>query len=125
MEREREDVFYSLADSVVSEEKLGTFEQEPFVPQTGNPILIRDGNTRISSQVEEAMTKLVLSTITAQHERGDKHLSAALETFNERPVRKVVSSTGTNAQVTEAVLNDPRLIASTGTLVKIGTTEVH
>lgn len=64
------------------------------------------------------MTKLVLDKLTGQQKGVYNRLWAALVSSIERIVRNMVRSLQTIAEVTEAVIDNPRFISPTGTLVK-------
>lgn len=118
-EQEREDTFHTVADANVTEEKHATFKPEPDLPSTSEHILVLDEITGNAFHVEEAMTELVLKTITAQKNRADNRLSAVMESSVDRIFREVVSSPRTAAQVTEAVKENHRLIAPMIFFVKL------
>lgn len=118
MEMERKDTFRAVGDAVISEEKPATMEQGPAVLPTSDQIFLLRAVTGVLVHVEEAMTKLVLETLTTQHKGVDNHLSAALESLKERIVRKVVRSTQVIAKIEEAVIDSLQFTAPTAGFVK-------
>lgn len=107
IEREHEDSSHVVYDAVITEEKLATFKQGPVAPPTSEQILVCKAIAAILFNDEEVTTKHVLKIITALHQGVDNRLSAALESFIELIVKKVVHSLETIAHITEAVINDP------------------
>lgn len=90
MERECAEKFQAVADAVISEETQAAFEQRSVVPQTSDQFFVRDLFTGNLFHAEEAMTKLVLDSLTTQQRIVDNCLSATLESLIERVVKKVV-----------------------------------
>lgn len=106
-----EEVFLAFADSVVSEVKPATFEQESAVPPANEQILVRDIITVICLHVEEAIRRCSLETVRAQHKRVYNHVSAALESLIGHIVRNVVHSPQIIAQIMKAVIHNPGLLS--------------
>lgn len=105
---------------VVPEEHATIFEQGPTALRACHEILVFDASGGISFHIEEVMTQLVLNTVTTQHKRVDKHLSATVNSLIERIVKKLVSSLETISVIWKAVIDNRKFIAPTTALVKSG-----
>lgn len=78
---------------------------------------MRDETTGIHLDVEEAMAKLELYTLTGQHNEVGTGLSGDQKSLVEHIDRNVVRSGQTIAEVKEAVIDNPGLVAQTAALV--------
>lgn len=119
MESEHEDTFHAVADAVVSGKDPEILKHGPVAPPMSYQIPVRDKITGIAFRVEEAITRPMLKTVTAQHEVVDNRLSAIRKLFIGRIVKNFVNSSETIAHITVAVTDKSGLIIPTTTLVKL------
>lgn len=80
---------------------------------------MRDAITDISLHVEEARTKLLLETVTAQYKGVDSDLLAVLESLIDHIVKRVLISPRIIAEVTGAVIYSAVFVTIASVLVKL------
>lgn len=97
---------------------LYTSFNRPVASLRRNEIHVRSVITGMRFNVEEARTKLVLKTLTAQQYGVDSRLSAILELLIKHFVRELMRSPRTIIVVTKAFIDNPGFIAPTAAIVK-------
>lgn len=97
-----------------------TFEQGFVALLTRDQLFMPDITAGLFFNVEEAMKKWVLKTLTPPDNGFEIRLSAALKSLIKRAGKREVISPQTSIIVTEAVIDNPGSIAPTTTLVKSG-----
>lgn len=110
--------FRAVSDQIVSEERLTSIETAPVAPLTSEQFLFRDAVAGIPVHIKEAVSNLVLGTLTANQKEIDNRLSPDLETLFIRTVHEVVNSLKFRSQFLDAFIDNSGFISPVAALVK-------
>lgn len=120
LEPEREDTFHAVADAVSSNKRQPNYEHGPGVLPTSQQSLVCNAKADILFHVREAMAKLLLKTVTAQHKEVNNRLSATVELLIGRMIKKLLSSPVTICHIAEAIIDNPKIFVPTAAFLKSG-----